>query len=801
MKLNAPWTTVDYQLDQLKIKRPENLQDIAEAWKFVIENVRPNDLLSSPKVASVQSGLEVALKLLHSCGLTGRLKEWYFGVVSSDFTQYISPSLSAWSKTSYTENDRVFDDTLLNAFMELTNVLVTRFELYYSGYRIISFNENDDQALAKMLRTKLNSILPSRFQKECVLFFRSWFETFRRYVRHRRRLGLGICLQWYGYDEKSPHMEHALSPQPSDAEDSDEEEESMSQFENSLDKSKKACDLLCILGLDQLIENITIPILHGEIEKIVTSKCKGEFDRPLLSIILKELSTVILPWLRLILASRKADNVAMSMDYIKCKTRLEYYMYKCFSDMRIDELFDIIVDYPDSEPALHDLKSCMLKVDSRSYLVSSLANSLRKRLLHPGANTSDIITQYVSSIKCLRILDPPGVLMQMIVDPIRKYLRCREDTIRCIISDLVDDTKNELLEELEQGDGIIIHASDDEDDDFSNMNWVPDPIDAGPNFKSARSRNADIISMLVNIYDTRDVFVKEFQTLLADRLLSVQEYDTEREVRHLELLKLRFGEVSLQSCEVMIKDITDSKRVDHAIHADGRFNENISTHATILSRLFWPNFRSEDVYLPTQFTEQLSAYESTFEKLKPSRKLIWLNHLGTVDLELELKDRTLSLNVSPAHAAIIWYFQEKDTWDLSELAQELQATPDNVKRKLMYWIGLGVIKENSSNVYSVIEEAEELPAELENIEETVSSSVQSAKEQQAEEMRIYWSYIVGMLTNLGTLPLDRVQSMLSMFVQAPNKYNRTAEELQDFLDLMIREDKLEFSLGMYKLKK
>ncbi|ORY03191.1 hypothetical protein K493DRAFT_207320, partial [Basidiobolus meristosporus CBS 931.73] len=471
---------------------------------------------------------------------------------------------------------------------------------------------------------------------------------------------------------------------------------------------------------------------------------------------------------------------------------------------RIAELFDIIVDYPDSEPALHDLKSCMLKVDSRSYLVTSLANSLRKRLLHPGANTSDIITQYVSSIKCLRILDPPGVLMQMIVDPIRKYLRCREDTIRCIISDLVDDTKNELLEELEQGDGVIIHASDDEDDDFNNMNWVPDPIDAGPNFKSARSRNADIISMLVNIYDTKDVFVKEFQTLLADRLLSVQEYDTEREIRHLELLKLRFGEVSLQSCEVMIKDITDSKRVDHAIHADERFNENISIHATILSRLFWPNFRSEDVYLPAEFTEQLAAYESTFEKLKPSRKLIWLNHLGTVDLELELKDRTLALNVSPAYAAIIWHFQDKDTWELAELAQELQSTPNNVKRKLMYWIGLGVIKEHPSEVYSVVEEAEELPAEskyLRGFPRTVSSSVQSAKEQQAEEMRIYWSYIVGMLTNLGTLPLDRVQSMLSMFVQAPNKYNRSAEELQDFLELMIREDKLEFSLGMYKLKK
>lgn len=36
--------------------------------------------------------------------------------------------------------------------------------------------------------------------------------------------------------------------------------------------------------------------------------------------------------------------------------------------------------------------------------------------------------------------------------------------------------------------------------------------------------------MLVNIYDTKDVFIKEFQILLADRLLAVSDYDTEREV-------------------------------------------------------------------------------------------------------------------------------------------------------------------------------------------------------------------------------------------------------------------------------
>lgn len=47
----------------------------------------------------------------------------------------------------------------------------------------------------------------------------------------------------------------------------------------------------------------------------------------------------------------------------------------------------------------------------------------RKRLLHPGADTKDIIAQYVSIIRCLRLVDPPGVLLFKVADPIRRYLR------------------------------------------------------------------------------------------------------------------------------------------------------------------------------------------------------------------------------------------------------------------------------------------------------------------------------------------------------------------------------------------
>ena len=50
-----------------------------------------------------------------------------------------------------------------------------------------------------------------------------------------------------------------------------------------------------------------------------------------------------------------------------------------------------------------------------------------------------------------------------------------------------------------------------------------------------------MLSILVNIYGSKALFVNEFRSMLSDKLLNASDYDTDREVRNLELLKKRFG--------------------------------------------------------------------------------------------------------------------------------------------------------------------------------------------------------------------------------------------------------------------
>jgi UV DNA damage repair endonuclease len=73
-------------------------------------------------------------------------------------------------------------------------------------------------------------------------------------------------------------------------------------------------------------------------------------------------------------------------------------------------------------------------------------------------------------------------------------------------------------------------------------------------------------------------------------------------------------------------------------------------------------FQRVFIVIPLKFFSFFSSmdnYTEQFKSLKGSRTLQWKPHLGLVDLELELEDRTLSFTVTPARAATIMNFQQK----------------------------------------------------------------------------------------------------------------------------------------------
>ena len=64
--------------------------------------------------------------------------------------------------------------------------------------------------------------------------------------------------------------------------------------------------------------------------------------------------------------------------------RLDYYVYETVGQLRIREMFDIVVDYPESRPAVQDMKECLAHTSLHRHFVACFKQAIQERLLHAG---------------------------------------------------------------------------------------------------------------------------------------------------------------------------------------------------------------------------------------------------------------------------------------------------------------------------------------------------------------------------------------------------------------------------------
>jgi anaphase-promoting complex subunit 2 len=83
-------------------------------------------------------------------------------------------------------------------------------------------------------------------------------------------------------------------------------------------------------------------------------------------------------------------------------------MLETLGALRSSDMFDIVIDYPDSAPALQDLAVCLQHTSLAGHFAASFRAALQQRLLHAGAATSDIIHTYISTIRAMQQVDPSG---------------------------------------------------------------------------------------------------------------------------------------------------------------------------------------------------------------------------------------------------------------------------------------------------------------------------------------------------------------------------------------------------------
>ncbi|KAF1843904.1 uncharacterized protein K460DRAFT_368772 [Cucurbitaria berberidis CBS 394.84] len=520
---------------------------------------------------------------------------------------------------------------------------------------------------------------------------------------------------------------------------------------------------------------------------------------------------------------------------------------------RVDSLFDFVINWHKSLGAILDIKEYLNVAGAKQHLTSSFSQQISRRLLHPGATSTYILNIYISIIRSFHELEPKGVLLERVARPIRRYLKEREDTARIIISSLLTDLSDETGSKFSSNSELSYEIASemaqpfanygqeaDEELNWGDMNWQPLPQDASPEYK--KSKVEDVIWFLLTLWE-RDDFINELRNILGDHLLRCQDPEYEREIRLLELIKLRLGDDKMQACEVMLRDVLDSNRINASIRAtitsstspalatpDRRSREpqtpeglrprtprprrptatshlapstssqvqpvSLTLNAQILSSFFWPLLRDDTFRVPAQIDTLQKEYESRFERIKGMRKLRWMDALGEGSITLDFDDRTEEFDrLTSWQISVVYAFQPQPSEEhaakkragkggegvarnVQQLEEMLEMDEGLVRQALAFWVGKSVLREVSHDTYAVIEklpskstlanadhEAAAAAEELAAVQAAETNAVKSQSDLLSEKKDIYTAFIVGMLTNQGNMPVQRIAMMMRMMVQ------------------------------------
>lgn len=193
--------------------------------------------------------------------------------------------------------------------------------------------------------------------------------------------------------------------------EADSEEEDREKNDQLLADEEQLYQSLTILGwVSSHLRRPFQEALHSVTMRVIVGLVAGNFEEDgVLDCVLQWKNAVLIPWTYSVVG---ADAFVEN----QWEAQLEYAASECFVHVRMKELFDLVTEYPDSLPAVRELSVALDRTGRLWYqaLAHEWRNALMARLLHPGAETSQIIEVYINTIKVLREMDPSGELLQVV---------------------------------------------------------------------------------------------------------------------------------------------------------------------------------------------------------------------------------------------------------------------------------------------------------------------------------------------------------------------------------------------------
>ncbi|KAJ3354105.1 hypothetical protein GGF32_002674 [Allomyces javanicus] len=368
------------------------------------------------------------------------------------------------------------------------------------------------------------------------------------------------------------------------------------------------------------------------------------------------------------------------------------------ADARAPAIVDMIVDLSASEGARSDLKIA-LEATKRVADVAAIANrAMTQRFAHPGQSSTDLLFYLSNATRLCQYLDASGELFAAATTDLAAYFRTRPDAMPAILEFVLGSGRSLLAEshgretrahdEITFTDTVIFSGADDDAATLSTRGLRAPP---------------DMLSLVLNVYSSKDVFMSVYRAGLADRIfkaISVTDaaLDVKAEKDVLSKLRVRFGAKAVVACDDMIRDL-EASQAHNVAYAGVCSPDEPSMIALVISDVMWPESKKQEHQFHPEVQRAHTHYLTTFQAQRPHRTLEWLPHHGHIVLEVTLDDGVShDVACTPTTADVFLHLQDLPTDAaptrdavVTALVAVTHSTAAHVRAALDFWVAEGFL--------------------------------------------------------------------------------------------------------------
>jgi hypothetical protein len=369
-------------------------------------------------------------------------------------------------------------------------------------------------------------------------------------------------------------------------------------------------------------------------------------------------------------------------------------------------LSHIIESFDHNIAIIADLKKALNEVGNFEEFAVALETNVIHPLISISKSTDTLLAFYINLLKFWSSLDHDFQILQKSTYALKRYLISREDALRCIIDKWVRELKGK-----DKNSPSLIHhpiavpIGDDKEDATDPENSEDSDVDfhivnSKKESSKLKYKKCDVKTLLVDLYGSKEKFLKEYENYLAEKLLMFEEINPREEGENIQLLKknLKLNN-TVTKWDVLVLDMQTSESITNEFHTTALDAQNC--HFLITSKTFWPINYDADSFSVDKLP--IAKIQKDFRDLytvknKP-RTVTFHNNLGKVELDFKINDKVITAKCQPVHAALISLFSEPAYFDsgvrLSDIVKLLDCTPEYVQQKMHFWINHNIVKERN----------------------------------------------------------------------------------------------------------